>query len=208
MAINNAVNCNTTGIVGFTGTAFTASTMTQYLVVLGSTTSSTQTQVSGTGTAAQVLTSNGAGANPTWQDAAGGSAGANAFLATKSTSQANVTGDGTMVTVTYTNEVFDVSGAFASNTFTAPATGKYAFSASCGGSLGSASTSSNIYFVASNRTLNAIRYYVNEVNCVFNASCTIDMDASDTIVVQYQSSGGAADASIMDIGYFGGYRVS
>lgn len=64
----NAINEATTGICGFTGTAFTGSPMTQYQVVLGSATSSTLTQVSGTGTSGQVLTSNGAGSNPTWQN--------------------------------------------------------------------------------------------------------------------------------------------
>jgi hypothetical protein len=64
---SNSVYANTTGIVGFTGTGFAGSTMTQYTVVCGGSTSSTQQQVSGTGTTGQLLTSNGAGALPTWQ---------------------------------------------------------------------------------------------------------------------------------------------
>lgn len=67
---SNSINEATTGICGFTGTAFTSTPMTQYAVVCGGNTSSTQQHVSGLGTAAQVLTSNGAGALPTWQSAA------------------------------------------------------------------------------------------------------------------------------------------
>lgn len=68
----NSVNEPTTGVVGMTGTGFTATALTQYLVCLGHANSYAIDQVSGTGTSGQVLTSNGAGAEPTWQAAPGG----------------------------------------------------------------------------------------------------------------------------------------
>jgi hypothetical protein len=75
------------GQVGSTGTSFSASPMTQYEVVLGGATSDLLTQVSGTGTAAQVLTSNGAGAAPTWQAGGGGGAVLNKATGTLTNTQ-------------------------------------------------------------------------------------------------------------------------
>lgn len=63
---SNAINESTTGVVGFTGTSFTATPVTQFQVLIGGATSSTVAGVA-VGTAAQVLTSNGAGMAPTFQ---------------------------------------------------------------------------------------------------------------------------------------------
>lgn len=54
-----------------------------------------------------------------------GSASGASFRATKSSDQTNATGDGTLVSVTFDTETFDNGNVFASNTFTAPATGLY-----------------------------------------------------------------------------------
>jgi hypothetical protein len=57
------------------------SSFTAYAIVAGGTTSTgALQQVSGLGTSGQVLTSNGAGALPTWQDATGGGGGADTAL--------------------------------------------------------------------------------------------------------------------------------
>ena len=71
MAIGNSTNTDETGVQTFSATTgdWVGSPTTQYIVQLGDT-SNKLTGVSGTGTAAQVLTSNGSGAAPTWQDAA------------------------------------------------------------------------------------------------------------------------------------------
>lgn len=61
-----------TGVLTGNGTsAITANAVTQYAVLLGGA-SNAVGEVSGVGTSGQVLTSNGAGMNPTWQDAGGG----------------------------------------------------------------------------------------------------------------------------------------
>jgi|SRR6185312_5528023 len=65
MVATNSIDLTTTGVVGYTGTAFTASPTTQFNVQIGGATSSTLANVAN-GTAGQVLTSNGAAA-PTWQ---------------------------------------------------------------------------------------------------------------------------------------------
>lgn len=64
----NALNISTVGIVGDTGTGFTATPLTQHRIILGGSTSSTLGQVSSVGTAGQCLLSNGAGTDPSFQD--------------------------------------------------------------------------------------------------------------------------------------------
>lgn len=68
MSQSNSINANTVGIVGNTGTSFTGTPLTQYLVNCGGATSSTISQVASTGTSGQALISNGAGALPSFQD--------------------------------------------------------------------------------------------------------------------------------------------
>lgn len=72
----NSVNEATTGIVGFTGTAWTATSVTQYNVQVGNT-SSTLTQVAPSATSGVPLVSAGAAANPAFGTAvvAGGGTG-------------------------------------------------------------------------------------------------------------------------------------
>jgi len=53
-----------------------------------------------------------------------------AFCAYNSSAHTNVTGDGTTYNVVFDTELFDQGSNFASNTFTAPVTGKYFFSCS------------------------------------------------------------------------------
>lgn len=64
----NSINEGTIGIVGFTGTGFTASPVTQYDVLVGSSTTSTIASV-GPGSAGQVLQSGGNAANPAYSTA-------------------------------------------------------------------------------------------------------------------------------------------
>jgi hypothetical protein len=64
MVAANSINESTTGITGFTGTAFTGSAATQYCVQVGSTTTSTLASITN-GTTGQVLTAT-TGANPSW----------------------------------------------------------------------------------------------------------------------------------------------
>jgi len=72
MAVGNSINEQTTGICGFTGTAFVGSPATQHTVQIGGATTSTLVSVTN-GTTGQFLGAN-TGAAPTWQTptAAGG----------------------------------------------------------------------------------------------------------------------------------------
>ncbi len=64
MAESNSINAATTGVVGNTGTGFTGTPLTQYLVCCGGATSSTISQTASVGSVGQVLQSAGAGALP------------------------------------------------------------------------------------------------------------------------------------------------
>ncbi len=64
----NSINEATTGVVGFTSTAFTATPVTQFDVLVGGSTSSTISSV-GPGSAGQVLQSGGNAANPVYSTA-------------------------------------------------------------------------------------------------------------------------------------------
>lgn len=82
----------------------------------------------GYGTATQVLTSNGAGNSPTWQTAGGGGA-KSCLTAYNNSNISNVTGDNTIITVTYNSTLLDRNSDFntATSTFTAPINGDYNF---------------------------------------------------------------------------------
>ncbi len=112
-----------------------------------------------------------------------------AFLAT-SAGAADVTGDGTVYTVTFANEIFDQKSNFASNTFTAPVTGRYQLNVqvSCE-QLGASHTVGEIILVTSNRS-----YRINRGNyatmrdlsanaVAFSGSVLADMDVNDTATV-------------------------
>jgi len=73
----NSINESTTGIVGFTGTGFTASPTTQYNIQVGGSTSSTLSNVAPSSTSAIPLLSQGSSSNPTFSTmvVAGGGTG-------------------------------------------------------------------------------------------------------------------------------------
>lgn len=84
---SNSINEATTGICGFTGTAFVGSPVTNHGVVLGSSTSSTLGNVGPSATAGQVLQSAGASADPAFSTAT--------YPSTAGTSGNVLTSDGT-----------------------------------------------------------------------------------------------------------------
>lgn len=79
----NAINEATTGIVGFTGTAFTATPVTTHDVLLGGATSSAIAQVAPSATSGIPLVSGGSSADPSFTTAvvAGGGTGDTSFTA-------------------------------------------------------------------------------------------------------------------------------
>ena len=118
-----------------------------------------------------------------------------AFLATTNT-QTDVTGDGTVYTVLFANEIYDQDSNFASPTFTAPVTGRYLLTATIGLSgLIAGHTSANAIFVSSNRSVafggnsgfvSATAAGISRIS----GSVIMDMDVSDTCTITTTVSGG------------------
>ena len=83
MAEANSINAATVGIVGNTGTSFTATPVTQYNVIVGGATSSTLSNVAPSATSGVPLISQGAAADPAFGTAvvAGGGTGATSLTA-------------------------------------------------------------------------------------------------------------------------------
>tara|TARA_R100001129_G_C5299637_1_gene242183 strand:+ start:894 stop:1553 length:660 start_codon:yes stop_codon:yes gene_type:complete len=112
------------------------------------------------------------------------------FSAYNNGSQSNKTGDDTMYTILFDTERFDLNGDFASNTFTAPVTGKYLLSAHIGlNGFTSSSTYSNVYLVTSNDTYAEFAGTEVENNQMFSFSIVADMDASDTAFIRCNAGG-------------------
>ena len=120
------------------------------------------------------------------------------FSVTHNVSQTNLTEE-QQNTITFGNEVFDVNADFASNTFTAPVTGKYLLTAKL--SMAQIDHDGTYY---SNITINTSnRNYKNAYSVrdffeaqpeffVFTCTCIADMDASDTAVVEFGTYGPGA----------------
>jgi hypothetical protein len=120
------------------------------------------------------------------------------FSVTHSVSQTNLTEE-QQNTITFGNEIFDINGDFASNTFTAPVTGKYLLTAKL--SMAQIDHDGTYY---SNITINTSnRNYKNAYSVrdffeaqpeffVFTCTCIADMDASDTAVVEFGTYGPGA----------------
>lgn len=140
------------------------------------------------------------------------------FLASNTVTDANQTGAGASVTVDFNNEIFDIGGNFAADTFTAPDTGKYLLTASVQISdlttamnnfLLNLSTSNNVFIYNDMRHIEAAADFTT-----FTVSAVCDMDAADTAAVLVQVSGGAgntADISGSAVGpatYFSGVRIA
>lgn len=139
------------------------------------------------------------------------------FSAFVSGTSANVTGDGTIYTVIFDNEIFDIAGNYNAGTgvFTAPYTGKYLL---IGNVLcqdcGVAHTGGWINMVTSNRTYSA--GYTNPGASAyagyrgFHVATIADMDASDTAYVSIFVTGGT---KVVDVygqnvhSYFQGYYL-
>ena len=113
-----------------------------------------------------------------------------AFFAYNSTSRSNVTGDAVTYTVLFDTEVFDQNADFASNTFTAPVTGRYFLQGQVSTDAQTTTNTDGILgLVTSNRSLSV---YYNPGNmegvaatgqCSISFSGIFDMDASDTAYV-------------------------
>ena len=122
------------------------------------------------------------------------------FLAYNISTDANVTGDGTAYTLDFDTERFDLNGDFASDTFTAPVTGKYLLQACVGFQQTEDSTNTRyrILFNMSNTPVIVHEQRVMRQNdggqniVLLTGSVVGDMDASDTCSIQAAVYGGSA----------------
>jgi len=131
-----------------------------------------------------------------------------AFLVQPSSDQTNIA-HGT--TIVFDSEIFDQNGDFASNTFTAPVTGKYQISFSVRvDNLDVSATYTRIRLVTSNRTFNASIIDTGSLSgdpvyWFFPQSILVDMDANDTAYIEFTQSGGVSQADIRVHSFFSGY---
>ena len=134
-----------------------------------------------------------------------------AFNVQKSSSgQTNVS---TNTTVTFDSEIFDRNGDFASNTFTAPVTGVYQLNFIVRvDELDTDANWTRFQLVTSNRTYEpnivdpgAFSGDPNYWN--WTIAVLADMDANDTVTVNFQQDGGAAQVDIGTV-FFSGYLVA
>ena len=117
-----------------------------------------------------------------------------------SVSDNNVTGGAQEVTIDFDTEIFDQNADFASDTFTAPVTGRYLVTATVrtDGST-SASDYAGMKFKASNREWEHWHQPAGDSNVGSMAhhwAAIIDMDAADTVYILFKTQG---DAQVVDI---------
>jgi prepilin-type processing-associated H-X9-DG protein len=119
----------------------------------------------------------------------------------------------TPVTVIFNSEVFDVGSNFASNTFTAPVTGKYQLNLAL--RLHNIDTAADFYqikFLTSNRSYLSTADYgglSSNPNYWTEAfSVLADMDANDTVSITVSQSGGSVQTDIHVETTFSGYLVA
>jgi hypothetical protein len=178
-----------TGVLTGNGTsAFTVSTVTDNKVIRGSTSNLVQDSTINVTDAGEMT-----------------NASQPAFFAYNSVTDTNQTGAGTVATVDFDTEVFDQGGDFATDTFTAPVTGRYFLASMVNTtSITSAMTSAQIRFTTSNRefsvSYNAATARSSGNNTGFEMATLADMDAADTAVVHLFIQNGAGNTA----GIYGG----
>jgi hypothetical protein len=137
------------------------------------------------------------------------------MLTPSSSDQNNLpaTDSATPVTVMGNSEVFDVGSNFASNTFTAPVTGKYQLNLAL--RLHNIDTAADFYqikFLTSNRSYLSTADYgglSSNPNYWTEAfSVLADMDANDTVSITVSQSGGSVQTDIHVETTFSGYLVA
>ena len=135
-----------------------------------------------------------------------------AFLVHPSADQENFAA--TSTTINFGTERFDLGSNFASNTFTAPVTGKYQINISI--KLNNVDSAANFYqckLVSSNRVYEGIGmldpdFGQDAANFFISGSILIDMDANDTASLQIEQSIGTAQTDIDTESYFSGFLVA
>lgn len=187
--------------VGAGGTGLTTLT-TAYGVVCAGTTPTGALQNAGAGTAGQVLTSGGASALPSYQNASS----ATKFISTLSATGTNLTGDGTQYTLVCNTVTLNTGSGYAGGTgiFTAPSTGTYFFTFNIFlSNLIATHTNVYVYFqivtVSSDRVISLNPYITQNSSGEFGISGSIvkSMTASQTAKVIIAVSGGTKTVSVV-----------
>jgi len=133
-----------------------------------------------------------------------------AFQVFKSSDQNNIAADNSSVVVTWQTEAFDIGSNFASNTFTAPVTGKYLLTAKL--RIDNADSASS-YYILKLVCSNGDAFDIFDSN-VFSSDITYitlqvttvqDMDANDTAQVQITQQGGTAQSDIIDARHYSNF---
>ena len=129
-----------------------------------------------------------------------------AFNATNDGTQSNIA-TGTQVTIALGTERFDQNADFASNTFTAPVTGKYQLNIFIRiDSLDSAANYYELRILTSNSGYGIIMDPdFGQDQSYFNMAFAVlaDMDASDTATVELRQEGGTQQTDILDARFSG-----
>lgn len=123
------------------------------------------------------------------------------FLAFNSVTDSNVTGAGQLVTVDFDTEVFDQGSDFASDTFTAPVTGKYNLSMNIRISgITAAGDSVTARIVTTNRVYEVVYLSTDNMpsSLTMVLSVIADMDATETATVAFTASGESGD-NVVDL---------
>jgi len=132
------------------------------------------------------------------------------FSAVVSSTQANLPTN-TTTEIVFGTEIYDVGSNFASNTFTAPVTGKYQLSYMVyTQTMDSAATYVYFQITTSNRgywVLLDPDFGQDAAYWTFTLSVLADMDANDTAKVHFSQSGGAAQQDVLDGTKFTGVLV-
>ena len=137
-----------------------------------------------------------------------------AFLAVNSTGQTNISLN-TENTIVFENEIFDQGGDFASNTFTAPVTGRYQLNTTVWiNNIDTAATYYSLRIRTSNRDYFGSVYSPSSTDSdvlYWQMACNVlaDMDAGDTAIVTLFQPNGTAQTDISGSGQatFSGYLV-
>ena len=125
--------------------------------------------------------------------------------------QANIA-VGSLVTVAFGTERFDQNADFASNTFTAPVTGRYLLTYTL--RLGAVDSASEYYLsriATSNRNYSMLwdsNEFSSDQDYVFMTNTALaDMDANDTATVIIYQNSGTQQTDVDDDSYFTGHLV-
>lgn len=202
-----------TTVVAGGGTGVTSWT-TYGLIAGGTTSTGNLQQVSGTGTSGQILTSNGAGTLPTWQDPA--SSTKPLFIAKVTSTQSNVTGDGSNYNIIFSTVLINTGSGFdGTTTFTAPDTGSYmlGFDTTIAG-VTTSHTYGHWVLTGTGTVINVDSPQVKPTSLVNGTGNQMNlsysglflMTAGDTLTVDFGVSGGTKVVDVLS-GKFWGYLV-